>query len=50
MALRSWTTYATINAAGKKIKLKVKYPMKLWPFRPATRRPEVTPVPPTAYL
>ena len=24
-------------AAGKKNKLKMKYPMKLWPFRPATR-------------
>src|SRR5213592_1318665 len=24
-------------AAGKKNRLKMKYPMKLWPFRPATR-------------
>src|SRR6266566_9837575 len=24
-------------AAGKKNRLKTKYPMKLWPFRPATR-------------
>jgi hypothetical protein len=24
-------------AAGKKNRLKIKYPMKLWPFRPATR-------------
>jgi hypothetical protein len=29
--------YATINAAGKKIKLKMKYKKKLWPLRPATR-------------
>jgi len=26
-----------MSAAGKKNKLKMKYPMKLWPFRPATR-------------
>ena len=26
-----------MSAAGKKITLKMKYPMKLWPFRPATR-------------
>ena len=26
-----------MSAAGKKNTLKMKYPMKLWPFRPATR-------------
>jgi hypothetical protein len=26
-----------MRAAGKKNRLKMKYPMKLWPFRPATR-------------
>jgi hypothetical protein len=26
-----------MSAAGKKNRLKMKYPMKLWPFRPATR-------------
>ena len=26
-------------AAGKKNRLKMKYPMKLWPFRPATPTP-----------
>lgn len=34
---RSLTMYATINAAGKKIRLKMKYPRKLCPLRPATR-------------
>jgi hypothetical protein len=28
--------YATTRAAGKKIRLNMKYPMKLWPFRAAT--------------
>ena len=31
------TKYATMRAAGKKTKLKMKYPMKLWPFRLAIR-------------
>ena len=26
-----------ISASGKKNKLRMKYPMKLWPFLPATR-------------
>ena len=26
-----------MSAAGQKNRLKMKYPMKLWPFRPATR-------------
>jgi hypothetical protein len=26
-----------MSAAGKKNRLKMKYPMKLWPLRPATR-------------
>ena len=34
---RSDTRYATISAAGKKKRLKMKYPKKLWPLRPATR-------------
>jgi hypothetical protein len=34
---RSPTRYATINAAGKKTRLKMKKPMKLWPLRCATR-------------
>ena len=29
--------YAAMSAAGKNTRLKMKNPMKLWPFRPATR-------------
>ena len=34
---RSCTTYAMISASGKKKRLRMKYPMKLCPLRPATR-------------